>query len=71
MASENEFGNVPSSAIFGSSFFSKCVVEFACEAIQSWMFVCWQFLIIVLILLLVVGLFMFSIFFLVQSYIQF
>ena len=38
------------------------MIEFSCEAIQSWMFACWEFLITVSILLLVIGLFFFFLF---------
>ena len=44
-------------------FFSKCLVEFTCEASWSWTFVCWEFLKIISdsISLLIVDLFIFSI----------
>ena len=63
----NEFGSVLPSAIFLEEFekdrcylFSKCLIEFACEAVWSWTVVCWKILIIVSISLLVIGLFIFS-----------
>ena len=48
VASQNEFGSLPSSAIFWKleqdrcQLFSKFLVEFTCEAIWSWAFVCWK-----------------------------
>ena len=49
VGSQNEFGSLPSSAILwknlsrlGFQLFSKFLVEFTCEAIWSWAFVCWK-----------------------------
>ena len=47
---KNEFGSFPSSATSEEfqkdrcSLFSKCLIEFTCEAIRPWTFVCRRFL---------------------------
>ena len=41
--------------------FSKCLIEFTCEATGSWTLVCWKFLIIVSISVLMIHLFTFSV----------
>ena len=48
VASQNECGNFPSSAIFWQSLSrigvssSKFLVEFSCEAVWTWAFACWK-----------------------------
>ena len=46
-----EWRSIPSSSIFCTSLrriscylFSKCLIEFVCKTIWSWVFVCWEFL---------------------------
>ena len=41
--------------------FSKCLIEFTCEATGSWTLVCWKFLILVSISVLMIHLFTFSV----------
>ena len=48
VAQQNEFGGVPPSNFLEEfkkdryQLVSKCLTEFACEAIWSWTFVCWK-----------------------------
>ena len=48
VASQNDFGSLPSSAVFWKSLsrisvsYSKFLVEFSCEAVWTWAFVCWK-----------------------------
>ena len=67
-ALQNEFGSVPPLCYILEEFetdscqlFSKCLIEFSCEAIWSWAFVCWKIFNHTLISVLMIGLFIFSI----------